>query len=503
MAKWIKISPEWHLRPKVGGFELFTKERSLVIERTTEELEAYLSGRKPVLSEDETAFAPLVAEGAVSFTHQMPEPQPLSRVTDKVWRLRRRFIGEKAPVSGVYWLDPSLSKFQPARSTIFHAKHSMLTEKGNNQYVWAAGVDSRLELAELKAIVEALERYGSGIVSVDCLIPASHQQLGDAALDPRQVVAYTPYQYRNGLPLHAFDKEAEYYWKRVVLYPSGEERYLPVECLYYPVPPSVTPQIYTFANSSGVAAGFDYEETLKRALREAIERDAFMVTWLNRLRLPRIKLSTLPRSLRELICPVEALGYQVHLIDLTLDISPTILAVAVSEKLKPALVLGMASGHSPEELVRKAISELEHQLYWDFREGEIVRELKEESEVWTTSDHAALFSHARHLDKAAFLWQGPPEAFGDCLHAKISVSCSTDGILEPELKEVVVADLTPCEFHEVGLSVLRVIPLGLTPMSFGYGLEPLGMPRIQEVPQKLGIEVDPWPAGVPFTHPFA
>lgn len=65
--------------------------------------------------------------------------------------------------------------------------------------------------------------------------------------------------------------------------------------------------------------------------------------------------------------------------------------------------------------------------------------------------------------------------------------------------EVAGLDLTPEYIKQAGAWVVRAIPLGLIPMSFGYGNEPLGMARYRQW-TKLGT---PWSNRTPFTHPFA
>ena len=65
--------------------------------------------------------------------------------------------------------------------------------------------------------------------------------------------------------------------------------------------------------------------------------------------------------------------------------------------------------------------------------------------------------------------------------------------------ETAVLDLTPEYLKKAGVWVVRAIPLGLIPISFGYGMEPLGMARYMEM-TKRG---NPWPRNLPFPHPFS
>lgn len=354
--------------------------------------------------------------------------------------------------------------------------------------------------------MEALERYSSGIVNEEELIKATKNEPGEKAIDPRKFVAYSEKQIKEPVfPLNLFSENNIYYWKDIEDFESGRTKYLPVECIYYPVDTELAPNRYTFGNSSGVASGLSFEAAARRGIYEAIERDAFMITWLNRITPPHFDLPSLPQKLRNRIEGINSQGYEVFLVDLTLDLAPVILAAAISHSQKSALMLGMSSDLNVEKAIHSALAEVERQLYWEQRSDTEVEYLESEKEIEGVFDHMAFYASPERLTHASFLWSGDEVSLTD----KVGMIYNGGGeletlvsILKNESIDLLTVDMTCPALDDLGVKVVRAIPLGLVPISFGYGMEPLGMQRLEKVPNKLGLQVGSKHER-PTTHPFA
>ncbi|MDP2641442.1 MAG: YcaO-like family protein [Candidatus Yanofskybacteria bacterium] len=502
----VQLGENWHARPTQEGLELMALERNIALELSDltfrDQLIAVLGGEEDVPAENnafQETLRQLERAGALSFVEQGPvsEKQPVGGARNVVDGIRRELVGLRGPVSEVYWLDPKQSRLSLSRTHLFTARYK---EGIGEMDAWAGGSDVNWEMAELKAIMEALERYASSVVPRAELVEATPRELGAQMIDPKRVVAYSEAQYRNEFPLCPFGSNKKYWWGKVTLAGSSEERFLPAECLYYPLPEELAPNRYTFANSSGVAAGLTWEDAFARGLCESIERDAFMLVWFARLSMPRIDSHTVPEEQRVRVDMLESLGYRVYLVDMILSPAPTILAIAVSEKERPSLVLGAAANFNKELAVAKALSELEHQLYWEWRNPGNVYIITDQEEVRGVLDHMALYASPKHLDKASFLWKGGLIPFSENPEdEKLTLQIVIERLGKEGIREIATADLTPQHLKEAGVSVVRAIPLGLVPISFGYGMEPLGMPRYRKVAGQSSW----WSEGHPFTHPFA
>ena len=507
--KWVIPNKEWYLRSTQDGLEFIGPERNISLEfsdleDSLERIAAMLSGRQSISQDpdDESireVIQYLTAKGILQTREHKPqEVGLLSEAEQRLWKARSVFVGSHGPVRIAYRLDPLQSNF-PLFS--YHALTAKYIPIGESEEEWAGGIDRDPVIAELKAVMEALERWSSGVIPEGELQECSAKKLGENALDPRSVVAYARQQYRRkSFPLTPFSKERKYKWKSVTTFPEGKSWYLPIECLYYPIGSRIVLDPYTFANSSGIAAGFSFEEAITRGVYEAIERDAFMCAWINRQSMPRVQVETLPQEEQLRVRNMEEFEYKLYVVDLTLDLAPVALVIAVHETKKPALTLGAASNLNFLSAVKKAISEVEYQLYWALRHPDDILTIESQRDVKDVLDHMRLYSSHKYLSRARFLWEGvqsccpkidfvePKDELGELLK-----------ILESTGKKLVLVDLTPPLLREFGIWVIRSIPLGLIPISFGYGMEPLGMPRFRQV----AISSNSWSRQIPFTHPFA
>ncbi len=513
MMRWVETNQNWILRPTVEGLELISRDGEQVIafelkgsETDVSECISIFRGEKPFRSGEENLeklFVDLSKHGAITLSENQPVDFQIKESSEnlkRLWQVRSKFVGTNTPIPKVYWCDPSLSRFFEMDTPLFSSQY---TEGGiGTKYKtnWSTGISDDLELAELKSIMEALERHISGIIPYADLIKSSANKIDKQAIDPRRVALYKQRQHsKKEFPLIPFSEDREYYWKEVMTFPGRKKRYLPIECLYFPINTEFTPQPYTLANSSGVAAGFSFRDALLRGLYEVIERDAFMVAWVNRIIKPIIQKTSLSDKEQERMEEIKKLGYQIYCVDLTLDIAPVMLVIAVSHQQKPSLVLGAASNLNVNKAISKALAEVEKQLYWDLREPNKIQILSNPKQVRGVSDHMALYATSEHLEKASFLWQGniqPLEVSSRVSGDELKILLN---LLSVGKKEVITADLSSSLLKKAGIWVIRTIVLGLVPISFGYGMEPLGMPRLK----KLSTQKNPWPENLPFIHPFA
>ena len=503
----IQLNENWRVRPTQNGLELIAPEHNIALELSDlafrDELAAVLIGETEIPAGNKTieeTLQRLESAGAISPARGSARQDPSStKNKEAVWRIRKDLVGLRGPVTSVYWLDPTQSTLSLSQTHLFTAKYRERTGHGEEtQEAWASGSDTDWEQAEFKAIMEALERHACGVIPQEQLVRSTARKLKDRALDPRRIVAYTRTQYRNGLPFVPFSQDREYWWKSITVLPDGYKKYVPVECLYYPVGHEFSQNPYTATNSSGVAAGLTFEDALLRGIYEAIERDAFMVVWLSRASMPLIDQRTIPNDCQERVRFLESLGYSMHFVDITLEFIPVVLAAGVSEKVKPFLVLGAASNPDVGKAVRKALSEVEHQLYWEWRNSENIHSISDPTEVKGVLDHMALYASSEHLSKATFLWGGETRPMNESNSNAQNASTIVEKLRRQRI-ETAVLDFTPEYFKKAGVWVVRAIPLGLIPISFGYGMEPLGMARYMEM-AKLG---NPWPRNLPFPHPFS
>jgi ribosomal protein S12 methylthiotransferase accessory factor len=338
-------------------------------------------------------------------------------------------------------------------------------------------------IAERKARAESAERMAFEQSRRRELVRASFVELGARAVDPRHVVLYAKDQIKSHRSFKPFDPRATYEWFEVRVFPSGEPRLVLADCICPPRGAGA----YTSCSSSGAAAHLTKARAVQGGLLELVERDAFMVTWLNRLARPRIRADTLPAELARRVRAIEAEGYAVRVIDMTLDLSPAALLV-LSHPGAPLLACATAASFTREAAIEHALGEAENIVYWHLQEG--LGSIVAPEEVESVMHHGALYKEPANIRHASFLTRGRETTLRDA--ERRGGANSFDALLEVlarQGREVLVADLRKGnpDVERTAFEVVKVLVPGLVPMSFGWNNEPLGMRRIRDVLRACGL----------------
>ena len=333
---------------------------------------------------------------------------------------------------------------------------------------WARGMARSGEEAELIARAEAAERHASGDLSNPPLIRARAADL-HGVVDPAGLYALNERQLETATWLRPYDAEAVNWWMPATT-PGGERRWVIADAVFYPFPdPHVeAPQVVP-ASSNGVAAYSDFAGARERALRELVERDAFMYAWVQRISREAIAEESLPDDVRE---HLESLrrhdGFDTKFINLTLDTDPVVLCAIGGDR---DIRLGASCRRDPVEAVRKALVEADGIRFSTMIDAGPPESLEE---VERPRDHFRVFRDPAARAQAAFLTAAPDSiALEDLAPPAASFEDSLAEIAEPLAIDLTTPSTQP--FH-----VVRAIVPGLIQISFGYDHEPLGMSRLAE-----------------------
>ena len=279
---------------------------------------------------------------------------------------------------------------------------------------------------------------------------------------------------------------------------DAESAWAPAEAVLCPWVDPGGPRRIFVGSSNGLAAGPDLETATESALRELVERDAFVWTWVQRLSRELIDPASLPGDLWEGVEALAGLGFETAFVNLTLETHPVILCVVHAPG---TMTVGAGCAADPARAARSALDEAAvTRLGIPSRDQPPARE-----DVLIPADHEALYRAGDAAAEAAFLLAGPETvelaevagAGGPLLESVRAL----DGVGEPLRVDLTTPRTAP-------FSVVRVIAPGLIPISFGYDGEPLGMSRLAR-PRRtadgrlVGAEIDLDRAGPLVPHPFA
>jgi ribosomal protein S12 methylthiotransferase accessory factor len=351
--------------------------------------------------------------------------------------------------------------------------------------------------AMLGAIGEALERYCSYQHDASAVFTATAAELGAAAIRPADFVLYSDRQYATpGFNYARPGDETPIGWIRAVELPNRTEAFAPSSLIHLYFDVAGPNGFFCPPTSNGLAAGPSLNAAILGGLYELIERDAFLVCWMNRLPARRVDDSSLGGVAASITAHYARFGVEAHVFDITTDIPVTaMMALAVDRSGDgPAVVVGLGCHLKPAVALTKALMEVcqvRPSQSLKFAKDHPAESIKRYQDVKTLEDHASFAGISAHLHEFDFLLsQGHSWALAD-------VPDRSSGDTSIDLETVIHAlraagcrvgyvDLTTPDVAPYDVRVVRAIATGLQPIHFGFGEERLGGRRLFETPARMG-----------------
>jgi bacteriocin biosynthesis cyclodehydratase domain-containing protein len=413
--------------------------------------------------------------------------------TTDLERLRGLAVPLTGVVSAVQALETGLPSVHYVQASFgFGCNATRLASLKDGLLSNAIGTGPSAEVAELRAICEALERYSGMWQGDEPSIHASLQQIDPLdAIHPNACMLYSEAQYDAretwnqsdssfAFVPRRFEESYPLDWSGVWSLTERRFKLLPTTYLYYHHPqPAAGP--FCWADSNGCAAGVSIGDAVYRGLCELVERDAVALWWYNRTRRPGVDLSSFnERPFAALAESHSRLGRELWALDITSDLDvPTFVAVSRRVDRQPEeILLGFGADPDPASALDRAINELNHLLPavqpLPGRPGEYVFQDRAHHVWWTTArvqDHRYLLpDDGRPLRRA-----------GDYGLAPAPGKACLDGVrqrIESRSLEILVLDQTR---PDTGVPVVKCIVPGLRHFwaRFAPG-------RLFDVPVELG-----------------
>lgn len=371
------------------------------------------------------------------------------------------------------------------------------------------------KIAVLKCLLEALERYALYVYDPKNLTYAPRKSLPKASVDVRRVVGFSQNQRQKNKGW-LLDASGPFNWVLGENLVSGKETYVPAQLLYLSYLRKIGESFIRVPISTGAASGSAYSAAVYRGLCEIIERDAFMITYLNKLPASRVPLAKSQNEQVQKLLAVAA-DYQLELItfDISTDIDVYTFLSVVRDRTgyAAAISTGMKSSLDPMEALIGSLQESFHPRAWLRSEmdkfkgnlSELIKpvELFERGVLWSRGDSV------KELD---FLLKCKKTTKNiDDYQDRSTRDKSTDAkkvirMLSVKKYEVYAVDITPKLPNIIGSPfkvVMTVVP-EMQPFYLDENYRFLGGRRLYEVPVKLGYFKKPLKEEElnTFPHPF-
>ena len=366
-------------------------------------------------------------------------------------KVAKEYVGETKPVKsfGVNSLNINNSSFYGA-----WAKYG---ENGNRI---AGATASSYNEAVCKAILEAYERYRSGIIKVDYI---GKEKNTEHFFKPEEIAPLTQEQrYLWNLSEYSVGDTIE--WTKDM---SGKY-YIPTDFVFYGHQKPKEKKMF-LSDSSGIAAYSDYEGAKQRALAELIERDAVMRSWYERRSPKHVNPNLFSQHLKNRIKHWEKQNRKIHILDLESEHLPVYLVVIVSNEY-PCFVSGSAAKiNNFGDAMQKALQEAEYNLLLALEHP--ISKPPQIDKIKSPLDHGQYFHFLENAKKIDWLWTN------DTYSEKKYSTISTDEIIKK--LEVVFVDLS--ESSESLIKVVRAVSRKTIPIAFGYNRDYYLHPEIQKI----------------------
>jgi len=363
----------------------------------------------------------------------------------------------------------------------------------------AAGKGTTRDEAIASAIGEATERYCAYHWDPERTFLAKSVDITTRCITPQDCVLYCERQYATfEWPHPPWTAETELAWINGLDVVDGETVALPASLVYLVFPPPRMEDYFATSTSNGLAAGATLEGAALGGLCEVMERDAMLITWMNRLPAAELSFGDDARICGRIYRHYAHFGVNVRAFVMPTDLpSTTVMAISFEEDpARPANVVGLGCHPDPNIALLKAVFEL-----CQGRPAEASRfqtkppkdRLNNYTDVHTLDDHSSFMSQMERRDEFSFLWQSgetkridelPNWSTGNA--ADDLMRCSSE--LAAKGHRPAYVELTTPDLVEYGVHVVRVIVPGLQPVHFGHGQERLGGERLYRLPHQLGLK---------------
>lgn len=379
-----------------------------------------------------------------------------------------------------------------------------------NHEISGCGTDYRRpEMAATRAVSEMLERQAGFMRSNLQIVRAARRELGRRAIPLARLPQCSRLERADPrCGLSEPDEDDVLDWVMARSLSTGERKLVPVEMVLLGDRPGHASKQLVAPISTGYAAHSSAPDALLAGLLEVIERDAIALTWECRLPLPRLDLDVLSEQARQLLEDDARRGIENHLFDATTDIDGVSVVYCLqrdraNRRLQQSV--HCATALDPATAADKVL-----------REAAVSRsaimQAANDKPINTPDEISAV------VDGAVYMGMAERESAFEFLLAERPVSAPGQGHEEPgspdQLEslvrqltdrghEVLAIDLTTRSAAAHGIVVVRVIVLGLVPMSISPYARYRGEPRMYDYPlEKFGMKIDegglnPWP------QPFA
>lgn len=360
-----------------------------------------------------------------------------------------------------------------------------------------SGVGDTPSAALIPAIAEALERHSCSSWKPSDILCGSFTELKErGAVSLSNFSFFSASQLKDSYFANRLPSDNKRIgWVSARALTTGKTQLIPAQLMYLFYCRFERDPFLFEVTTNGVAAHTSFESAAYRAVCEAIERDAVMIFWLNKLVPAQIDLQsiTIPK-VRKQIEDIEANGFEVSLLDMTTDLGVPVLAAVLRDTVTGKRVsLTSACGFDIAGTLQSVLHETLRFTHTRNQSAYsvFVDENTNYTGIKTMSERAILWTWPEMQGYVSFILSGKKISYEELEKRSITASekkllLRIKEIFQQKQYECYLKDVTSDFARKEGLYVVRAVAPDLVPIYFNENERPHGQERLYTVPQMLG-----------------
>lgn len=365
--------------------------------------------------------------------------------------------------------------------------------------------------AILSTLGETFERYAPAFFPIEEAIKSSFNNLKKDAIEPSKYALFHPKQYeyyqKVNYNLYPFANDLEVTWVPGYNLINGKEVYIPAQFIYMPF--KKDKKFITAGNSTGLASHTNFYAAILTGLYEVIERDSFVMTWMNNLVPDKIIISDEIKTFLDERFPAH---YEWHFFDITYDLKiPTTFGICKGRtEFGDFVAVGSATRGTFGDSLRRVIMEIGQTVpyfRWLLGEREEWKPDDDFNKILSFSDHSIFYLKRKDLWHVFDNWTNKEPSKNIYFNEEKKLSITEEikqilNVFKNKQYNVVFKNISTPDIRQLGYHSIKIFVPELLQLSGGYPFYFSGGKRLYEVPRKLFGINNTYETLNKFPHPF-
>lgn len=356
----------------------------------------------------------------------------------------------------------------------------------------AGGFSFNKKVALMRALGEGLERYCLEAYNPKISFVGSVQDIQADYLDPSSFNVFSDKQLaKSDFKKFRITNKSVFRWTKGFSLKRKNNLLVPAQLASFNYEPMKTEPAIMPPISTGTAMGLSLDDAVYRGICEVVERDSFMISYLNKLPSPQINLNSIKDiRIQGIINRLRRYKLEVIVLDITTDLKvPAFAALTLDQTRQgPSVSVGLKAGFDIKEGIIGAIEESLMTRSWvrdkfiyldpDYKQQEIIQSLEDRAYFWFPVDMIKKLDFWLKNKNIKRFTNDESKSMENKLNRVIE-------LIEKNKMEIIYVDITHKTIKKNGFRVARTIIPQLHPLYLDEQYPYFGGRRLYEVPVKM------------------